>query len=394
MRVLLRATAEPSATAGRMRPIDFHRRLPGYAVTPLVSSPRLARALGVREVLIKDETSRFDLPSFKVLGASWATYAVLAERIGPIAEGPISGQALRDWAAPLRPLTLLAATDGNHGRAVARVARWLGLDARIYVPNFVSPARIRSIESEGAEVVVVDGFYDASVDEALEASQEKDTLLISDTARAMTDAVPKLVTEGYTTTFAEADEQLAAQGDDRIDVVSVQAGVGGLSSACATWAKLHRRGCSPKVAVVEPETAACVMTALAAGEPVGIAADEVSAMNVLQCGTVSLTAFGMLKAGVSCCLAVEDRWARAATNEIRASGVDTGLSGAAGMAGLLGALASPMANAVRAHLGLTPDARVLAVATEAATASAAGEADDGLPMSEPIADADLLAATG
>ncbi|MGI9420258.1 MAG: pyridoxal-phosphate dependent enzyme, partial [Geminicoccaceae bacterium] len=325
MRVLLRETSEPDGRIGETRPIDFHRRLPGYAVTPLVSSPRLAEALGVGEVLIKDETSRFGLPSFKVLGASWATYAVLVDRLGALPEGPISHQALEDWVSPLLPLTLLAATDGNHGRAVARVARWFGVEARIYVPNFVSRARIRAIESEGAEVVVVNGVYDASVDAALEASSAEGTLLISDTARSTSDVVPRLVTDGYTTTFAETDQQLAGRGDDRIDVVSVQAGVGGLSSACTTWARLHRMGRSPRVAVVEPEPAACVMTALAADEPVGIAADQVSAMNVLQCGTVSLTAFETLKAGVSCCLAVEDEWARLAASEIRASGVDTGL---------------------------------------------------------------------
>ena len=375
MRVLLRPTAEPSGTISESRPIDFHRRLPGYDVTPLVGSPRLAEALGVGEVYIKDETARFGLPSFKVLGASWATYVALCDRLGPLPDGPISHQKLRTWAAPLRPLTLLAATDGNHGRGVARVASWFGLDARIYVPCFVSKARIEAIESEGAEVIAVDGFYDDSVDAALEASKDDKTLLISDTARSVSDVIPRLVTDGYTTTFAEVDQQLLEQGDDRIDVVSVQAGVGGLSCACTNWARLYRKGRSPRVAVAEPETAACVMTALAAGEPVGIAADEISAMNVLQCGTVSLTAFETLKAGVSCCLAVEDDWARIATNEIRASGVDTGLSGAAGMAGLIGAMQGPMAGSVREHLALTSDSRILVVATEAATASALPAAD-------------------
>src|SRR5215470_12930063 len=128
MRVLLRLPTEPPAPASSDRPIDFHRRLPGYAETPLVEAPRLAERFGVAKVFVKNETSRFGLPSFKVLGASWATYAALQERLGPIPEGPVTHESLQSWAVPARPLTLLAATDGNHGHAVARVARWLGLN--------------------------------------------------------------------------------------------------------------------------------------------------------------------------------------------------------------------------------------------------------------------------
>ncbi|MEL6961930.1 MAG: diaminopropionate ammonia-lyase [Pseudomonadota bacterium] len=373
MRVLLRSirdrAADDANTVRADEPLAFHRRLPGYWPTPLIEAPDLAKSLGVGQVLVKNETSRFDLPSFKVLGASWATYAALAEKLGPLPDGPIAFADLRHWVSPVRPLTLIAATDGNHGRAVARVARWLGVDARIYLPNFVEPARQQAIESEGADVVVVDGLYDASVDAALDASNHPGTLLISDTARTSSDPIPKLVTQGYGTIFAEVDQQLAASGDRMIDTVAIQAGVGGLSAACTGWARSPRHSRPTQVAVVEPETAACVMTALAAGEPAGIAADEVSAMNVLQCGTISLTAFETLREGVSCCLAVEDEWASTAASCLEEAGVATGLSGAAGLAGFLGALSSPMAAAVRGHLGLTPDAQVLVVATEAPIAS-------------------------
>src|SRR5919197_6501883 len=113
MRFLLRLPTEPPAPASSDRPIDFHRRLPGYAETPLVEAPRLAEMLGVGKVFVKNEASRFGLPSFKVLGASWATYAALRERLGPLPDGALSHEVLRAWAAPVRPLTLLAATDGN-----------------------------------------------------------------------------------------------------------------------------------------------------------------------------------------------------------------------------------------------------------------------------------------
>src|ERR1700730_2902028 len=123
MRVLLKLPSEPPDSGGTDRPIDFHRRLPGYHESPLVEATKLAEMLGVAKVFVKDETSRFSLPSFKILGASWATYAALRERLGPIADGPLSYDSLQSWAAPARPLTLIAASDGNHGRAVARVAQ-------------------------------------------------------------------------------------------------------------------------------------------------------------------------------------------------------------------------------------------------------------------------------
>ena len=274
MRVLLRLTSDPPASGSPDRPLDFHRRLPGYRETPLVEAPRLAEKFGVAKVYVKDETSRFGLPSFKVLGASWATYAALRERLGPIPDGPLTYESLQSWAAPARPLTLLAATDGNHGRAVARVARWLGLKARIFLPTFVAAGRRQAIQAEGAELAVIEGVYDASVDAAVEASREPGTLLISDTARSTTDAIPQLVTAGYTTAFAEIEQQLSQSADGRIDVVAVQAGVGGLATAGTSWARLTRRGRSPRVVVVEPEPAACVMAALAAGEPVAVSASR------------------------------------------------------------------------------------------------------------------------
>jgi diaminopropionate ammonia-lyase len=369
MRVLLRLPTEPPDSGDSDRPIEFHRRLPGYRESPLVEAPRLAESLGVAKVLVKDETSRFGLPSFKILGASWATYTALRERLGPIPDGPLSYEGLQSWASPLRPLTLMAASDGNHGRAVARVARWLGLSSRIFVPSFVSPGRCRAIEAEGAELMMIDGVYDASVDAAVEAARGADTLLITDTARSASETIPQSVTAGYTTVFAEVEQQLSQSGDDRIDAVAVQAGVGGLASATTSWARLTRRGRSPRVIVVEPEHAACVMAALAAGEPIAVSASEVSAMAVLQCGTISVTAFANLQAGVSCCLAVEDSWATTAVSELSSCDLHTGPSGAAGIAGLLAAFGGPFAGPVRQHLGLTSDARLLAVATESPAAA-------------------------
>ncbi|HEX6207009.1 MAG TPA: pyridoxal-phosphate dependent enzyme, partial [Actinomycetota bacterium] len=114
-------------------PRPFHRKLPGYEPSPLREAPSIAERLGVGEVWVKDESSRLGLPAFKILGASWAAYRALVRRLGEEPEWETI-EELAERFEPLKPLTLATATDGNHGRAVARMARWLGLEARILVP--------------------------------------------------------------------------------------------------------------------------------------------------------------------------------------------------------------------------------------------------------------------
>jgi len=368
MRVLLKEPTSLPEAQGDHHPLDFHRHLPGYEVTSLIEAPLLAEHLGVGQVFIKDESRRFGLPSFKILGASWAAYATLRERLGPLPDRTLTAGDLSDWGRAARPLTLIAATDGNHGRAVARVAAWFGLSACIYVPAFVSESRRQAIRSEGAELVVVQGNYDAAVDAALCDAQRPDVLLISDTARYPSDTMSLRVAAGYTTAFLEAEQQLAGPGDDAIDAIGIQAGVGGLASAATMWARQGPRARQPQVIVSEPEHAACVFTALAAGEPEVVSASQDTAMAVLQCGTVSQSAFPTLNAGVSCCLAIEDEWALAAVAELHSNGVETGPSGATGLAGIMAAFAGALAVPIRQHLGLGPQSRLLFLTTESVDA--------------------------
>jgi hypothetical protein len=152
---LARRSAPPKTApvpAPTRAPLEFHQALTGYSPTPLVSLPDLAQEIRLNSLLVKDETSRLGLPSFKVLGASWAVYRALSERPGAAPPTRSDVSALRRFFAPLAPLTLIAATDGNHGRAVAHVARMFGFASRILVPGDMAPARIAAIESEGAAV--------------------------------------------------------------------------------------------------------------------------------------------------------------------------------------------------------------------------------------------------
>lgn len=172
-----------SWTSGPESKIDqvpkFHRSLPAYEQTPLVKLDDLAQELGVRAIYLKDEGQRFGLPSFKILGASWGTFRAIASRLAlPLESGlETVKQSLQDSS-----ITLYAATDGNHGRAVARMGYWLGLPVEIHVPAGMHAATIQLIESEGANVVVSKGNYDDSVLEAQAASLKEGGMLVQDFA--------------------------------------------------------------------------------------------------------------------------------------------------------------------------------------------------------------------
>src|ERR671916_3502209 len=194
--------------APEQAPLALHRRLPGYKETPLVDAPGIAEALGVGKVWVKDESSRLGLPAFKVLGASWAVYKALEDRLpgGEFGDWE-TVEELKEKLEPLRPLDLVAATDGNHGRALARVARLLGLGARIFVPEEMVTARREAIAGEGAEVVVVKGTYDDAVERSAEEAGERG-LVISDMSWPGYERIPLWVIEGYSTMLWEIDDEL------------------------------------------------------------------------------------------------------------------------------------------------------------------------------------------
>lgn len=343
-----RASGAPSSNAPR----DFHRRLPGYAPSPLVEAPGLAAGAGVDRVLVKDESARLGLPSFKILGASWGTYRALEDHTGGLGEWG----TLDDLRARLErhlPLALAAATDGNHGRAVARMARWLGLEARIFVPEGTVAARIEAITSEGASCEIVAGTYDDAVARSAEEASE-DCLVISDTSWPGYEDVPRRVIEGYSTIFAELDEQI----DGAPDLIVVQVGVGALAAAAV---RHFRHGpAAPEMVAVEPERAACVLASVEAGEIVTIPGPHDSIMAGLNCGTPSVVAWPDVSQGFDLYLATSDERARAAMRALADDGIVAGETGAAGAAGL--------AEVAEAGLvELRSDATVLLLVTEGAT---------------------------
>jgi diaminopropionate ammonia-lyase len=298
----------------------FHRSLPGYEPTPLVDAKACAAALGVARVLVKDESLRLGLPSFKILGASWAIHRALQER----------GD---------RP-PIACATDGNHGRAVAREARRHGLEATVFVPANMIAARREAIAGEGARVEVVDGSYD----EAVEGAAATGALVIQDTGWPGYEDVPRWIVEGYGTIGAEIDAEP--------DVVAVQIGVGSFAAA------MVRRFAGARIVGVEPLGAACALASAEAGELVDVPGPHDSVMAGLNCGRASLAAWPVVSRGIEAFAAVSDERAHEAVRLLARDGVTAGESGAAGLAGLL---------TFRDELALTPGDTVLVVNTEGDT---------------------------
>jgi len=335
---------------------EFHQKLPGYHHTLLHDLPGIAEAIGVARAIVKDEATRLELPSFKMLGASWATFSALVEHTGIERNAWKTIDELARLLLPHAPLTLAAATDGNHGRAVARMARLLGLGALIYVPYDMALARMEAIKSEGAEVVVVEGYYDDAIALAADAASA-DTLVISDTSWEGYEDVPAKVIEGYATIFDEVDAQI----DTDPTHVFTPLGVGALGAA--TVAHFHDADPRPQIIGVEPLEAACVQEALEVGEVITIESQFRTSMVGLNCGTASKIAYPALAAGLDWTVAISDHWSDEAMRLYADNGLVSGESGAACLGGLL-ALAGSDA---RETIGLNGSSTVLLIITESAT---------------------------
>lgn len=370
--VLLNRKAVPRVPGAlsTQEPLAVHRRLPGYALSPLVRCPDIARRLGVGEVWIKDESWRLGLPAFKMLGASYAVYRALTERLGHDVVWDGIDQ-LRVELASLGQMTLAAATDGNHGRAVARMAKLLGLDAVVYVPQGTVLARIRAIESEGATVTMVEGDYDSAVRRSAEDADDH-CLVISDTSWPGYVRTPTWVVEGYSTVFNEITEQLAARGAAEPTVVVIPVGVGAFASAAVHHFKPEAGTNTPPTLLgVEPASADCVLESLRAGELVTVTGPHDSIMVGLNCGTPSEIAWPYVSRGLDAVVAIEDGWACGAMRELADAGIVAGETGAAALAGLTAlcdeATDGTDATDVRNALGLDVTSSVLILSTEGAT---------------------------
>ncbi|KAK7426281.1 hypothetical protein QQZ08_007181 [Neonectria magnoliae] len=320
----------------------FHRQMPNYMPTELV---RLEERFGVGAVYLKNEGNRFGLPSFKILGASWGTFRAVVQRLGLPADSDIETvkKAVRS-----HKISLYAATDGNHGRAVARMGAIFSIPAEIHVPATMDAGTIELIRSEGATVVVSSGTYDEAVQEAYSASKPGG-ILIQDFAFDDYQDFPQWIVDGYLTMMREIDQQLGP-----VDLVIAPVGVGSFAQAVVS----HFKRGGTTVMTVEPDTAACMWKSFKRGE---LTTEQTTPtiMTGLDCGTPSSIAWPILKAGVDASVTVSDFESHEASLYLESLGISAGPCGAAPLAAL-----RRLTTADRSALGLDENSVVVVLCTE------------------------------
>ena len=309
--------------------LKLHQKLPNYAPTPLLRLPdELTRSLITGPVFLKDESDRFGLPAFKILGASWATYRAVTAKLH--LQRTATFEEIRD-AAKSHHVVLHAATDGNFGRAMGRMASLIGCTAKIYVPKYMVEETKRLIASEGAEVLVIQGDYDDAVRAAGQDSKHAGGVHIQDNAWPGYEEIPTWVAEGYSTMMVEIDHQVYETVGRQPDLVVVPVGVGSLAHAVVAHCK--NKDSSPFILAVEPETAACLKTSLERGEMTSIVTSDTN-MCGMCCGTVSSIAWPVLQKGVDASITVNEAEAESALRRLHTNGISTGPCSAGTLAAL------------------------------------------------------------
>lgn len=329
----------------------FFQTRPDLLPTPLVNLRGLASELNKQAILLKDESERFKLDSFKILGVSYAVHRLLN-----------SGR--------LKPGTTLAcATEGNHGRAIAHVAACNNLAAIIYVPESAAPSRVEAIAGEGAQVVVVAGNYDEAVKQAAQDASRHGWMIVSDTSWPGYTEIPRWIMAGYTRLAAEAEEQWMEQPPE---VVLVQAGVGGLAGSLASWFYQRFAARRPYLIVCEPAGASCLLESTRAGQAVVLNGPFETMMAGLRCGQISPLAWPALAATADAFVAIDDVWCIAAMRLLAHPispdpRIAAGAAGVCGLAALLAILKDEALQPLRAASGLDTPSRILLINTEGPT---------------------------
>jgi diaminopropionate ammonia-lyase len=297
------------------------------------------------QLLIKDESNRMCLNAFKILGVRYAIQRLRAEDRLPAGT------------------VLACATDGNHGRAVARTASRMGLESHIFLPSHASQARIDAIAGEGGEVHVCSGNYDDAVREAArEAEAHENWLVVSDTSWPGYEEIPRWIMCGYTHMLTESARQWPATPD----IVFVQAGVGGLACAAGSWFAHHYGKWRPYLILCQPARSAPVIEAAVHQRPVRLSGSQETIMDCLSAGEVSHTAWPVISSTFDAYIKVEENSAVEAVGALQEKGVEAGFSGACGMAAYLQFARRPEFAVLREAASFSDESSVMIIVTEGA----------------------------
>ncbi|MAO27528.1 diaminopropionate ammonia-lyase [Roseovarius sp.] len=339
----------------------------GYEPTPLVSLDALAQTIGVAEILYKHEGPRFGLGSFKALGGSYAALRVLQREISaklgrdvPLADIR-NGKHADDCAA----ITLVSATDGNHGRSLAWGCQRFGAPCRIYIHAEVSEGRAEAMRALGAEVIRIAGDYDDSVDLAKTEAEANNWFVVSDTSWPGYSMPPRDVMAGYGVMVQEICEAL----NDAPSHVFLQGGVGGLAAGVVAGLRQYWGDASPRVVIVEPELAACLFESAKTGKATNVTIEQETLMAGLSCGEPSEMAWEILAEEASDFLTIPEALVAPSVRLLaRPLGGDPAIeAGESAVAGLAALIASRQDAALSEKLGLDSTSRVLLIGSEGVT---------------------------
>ena len=353
----------------------FHQSFPEYSVTPLVKLEVLAEELGVQSIYVKDESYRFGLNAFKVLGGSYAIAREIGRLLGLKEEELTLGRLLApDVKERLGTLTFVTATDGNHGRGVAWTAQRLGHRAVVFMPKGTAAERLENIRRLGTEASITNVNYDDTVRLARAYAAEHKGIVVQDTSWEGYDEVPLHIMQGYTTMGSEIVEQLQAYGNIKPTHVFLQAGVGAMAGAMAGFIADYYKERRPLITIVEPNQADCIYRTALANDgqlhTVGGALDSI--MAGLCCGEPCSLGWRQLAAYADNFVAMPDRAAALGMRVLgRPMGSDAavvaGESGAAGFGLAMAALWEQDLAELKRSLQLDAKSVILCISTEGAT---------------------------
>ncbi|WZL75082.1 diaminopropionate ammonia-lyase [Clostridiaceae bacterium 35-E11] len=354
---------------------NFHKSFPQYTVTPLHALDHLAKELNVSKIWVKDESYRFGLNAFKVLGGAYAIGKYLSEKIGrDIKDITFEKLRSKEVKEQIGDITFVTATDGNHGRGVAWAANQLGQKSVVYMPKGSAIARLENIRAEGAEASITDLNYDEAVRLANKQAEENGWVMVQDTAWEGYEDIPTWIMQGYATIIDEVLEQLREQGVEKPTHVFLQAGVGSFAGGILGYLAAEFGEDRPVTAIVEPHKANCIYKSALAndGHPHSVTGDMDTIMAGLACGEPNTISWGILRdysdMYISCPDYVTARGMRILANPIETdSRVISGESGAVGPGLISIVLENENYRELAERLNITKDSKILFISTEGDT---------------------------
>lgn len=351
---------------------SYHKSFPQYTETPLVELKDTAEYLGLKNLYVKDESYRFGLNAFKVLGGSYAMGVYLAEKLGlDLSEMTYDKLVSQEAKEKLGDMTFITTTDGNHGRGLAWTAQQLGYKSVVKMPKGSAQERLDNILACGSDAEITDMNYDDAVRHCNELAEKNGWVMVQDTAWEGYEEIPKNIMRGYATMAFEAIEQL---GDVVPTHVFLQAGVGSLAGAVAGLLANHYGDKKPKIVIVEPNAADCIYRTAEAkdGELHFVGGDMRTIMAGLACGEPNKIGWDVLTEtadyAVSCPDWIAAHGMRLLGNPVgKDTKIVSGESGAATTGFVAVAMQREPLARLREELGLDENSVVLCFSTEGDT---------------------------